>query len=150
MWTPTLEPILSASIPWYEALNHPGVFQMGLLRKLFESRPFQKLVPNQSIIKDEPLTGGGKIRAAVASDGSFAFIYSPRGEKFSIDKSVINGAGINEIWYDPRYGIAYIIHTTDTKGIQTYTSPTSGIENDWILIIEDADLNFSLPNTIKN
>ncbi len=150
MWVPAREPILSASIPWYEALDHPGAFQMGLLRKLFESRPFQKLVPNQSIIKDGPLTGGGKIRAAVASDGSFAFIYSPRGEKFSIDKSLIGGEKINEIWYDPRYGIAYKIHTTDTKGIQTYTPPTSGRGNDWILIIENADLNFPVPNTIKN
>jgi len=150
MWVPIREPILSASIPWYEALNHPGAFQMGLLRKLFESRPFQKLVPNQSIIKDGPLTGGGKIRAAVASDGSFAFIYSPRGKKFSIDKNLINGARINEIWYDPRYGIAYKIHTTDTKGIQTYTPPTSERGNDWILIIENADLNFPHPNTIKD
>jgi hypothetical protein len=123
---------------------------MGLLRKLFESRPYQKLVPNQSFVKDGPLTGGGKIRAAVASDDSFAFIYSPRGEKFSIDKNLIDGTGINEIWYDPRYGIAYKVHTTETKGIQTYTPPTSGRGNDWILIVENADLNFSVPDTLKN
>lgn len=150
MWEPNREPILSASVPWYEALNHPGAFQMGLLRKLFESRPYQKLVPNQSIIKDGPLTGGGKIRAAVANDSSFAFIYSPRGERFSVDKSLINGERTNEIWFDPRYGITYKIHSPDTKGIQTFTPPTSGRGNDWILIIENADLNFPLLNTAKN
>jgi hypothetical protein len=145
MWVPNKEAILAAAIPWHQALDHPGAFQMGLVRKLFESRPFQKLEPNQSIIKDGPMTGGGKIRAAVASDSSFAFIYSPRGEKFSIDKSFIRAIRTNEIWFDPRYGIAYKIHSPDTKGIQTFTPPTSGRENDWILIIEDADLNFPLP-----
>jgi len=145
MWVPNKEPILAAAIPWYQALDHPGAFQMGLIRKLFESRPYQKLVPNQSVIKDGPTTGGGKIRAAVASDSSFAFVYSPRGEKFSIDKSSITGTRTNEIWFDPRYGIAYKIHSPDTKGIQTYTPPTSGRDNDWILIIENADLNFPLP-----
>jgi hypothetical protein len=150
MYSPDKEPVLLAAIPWYKALDHPGAFQMGLVRKLFESRPFQKLRPNQSIIKDGSLTGGGKIMAAMANDSSFAFIYSPRGEKFSIDKSWINAARINEIWYDPRYGIAYKIHSTDTKGIQTYTPPTIGRGNDWILIIENADLNFPLPNTTKD
>lgn len=150
MWEPGKEPVLSAAIPWDQALDHPGAFQMGLVRKLFESRPFQKLVPNQSIIKDGPSTGGGKIRAAVADDGSFAFVYSPRGEKFTIDKSLFNVKRTNEIWFDPRYGIAYKIHSPDTKGIQTFTPPTSGKGNDWILVIEDADLHFPLPGAEKN
>lgn len=145
MWAPAREPILWAEIPWNVALDHPGAFQMGLVRRLFESRTYQKLVPNQSMIKAGPATGGAKIRSAVADDGSFAFIYSPRGEQFSIDKSVINGKRVSEIWFDPRYGISYKIHTGDTKGFQTYTPPTNGRGNDWILIIENAEMNFPLP-----
>jgi len=144
MWAPGRESVLCAVIPWNVALDHPGAFQMGLVRKLFESRPFQKLVPNQSMIKAGPATGGAKIRAALAEDGSFAFIYSPRGEQFSIDKSVIKGKSVSEIWFDPRYGISNKIHTGDTKGIQTYTPPTNGRGNDWILIIENAEMNFPL------
>jgi hypothetical protein len=145
MWTPDHEPMISASIPWHEALNHPGAFQMGLVRRLFESRPYQLLVPNQKIIKDGPSTGGGKIRAAVAKDGSFAFIYSPRGEQFTVDKSAISGVKTNEIWFDPRYGNSYPIHSPETKGIQSFTPPTSGRGNDWVLIIENAELNFPAP-----
>ena len=145
MWAPGRDPVISAAVPWNEALDHPGAFQMGLVRKLFESRPFHKLVPNQSMIKAGPTTGGGKIRAALTSDGSFAFIYSPRGQQFSIDKSVITGKRISEIWYDPRYGISARAHTGDTKGIQTYNPPSAGRGSDWILIIENAELNFSLP-----
>lgn len=143
MHKPGSNPILDAQIPWYDALDHPGAFQIGLLKKLFLSRPFHKLEPNQSIIKEGPMTGGAKIKAAVANDGSFAFIYSPRGEPFTIDKSLLKAEKMREIWFDPRYGMIYTIHTQITKAIQTYTPPTSGRGNDWVLIIEDDTLETS-------
>jgi hypothetical protein len=145
MWAPGRRPIIFADIPWYEALDHPGAFQMGFVRRLFESRPFQKLEPCQSMILDGPRTGGGKIRAARAADGSFAFIYSPHGERFTVDQSRMTGEKLKEIWYDPRYGIAHRLHTTSTKGPQTYTPPTSGRGYDWILILEDEAASFPLP-----
>ncbi len=139
------EPIIAALMPWHVALDHPGAFQMKHVRTLFEARSFSKLIPNQSMIKNGPMTGGGKIRAAVDDDGGFAIVYSPRGESFTIDKSVVEARYIKEIWFDPRYGVSYHIHTGDTDGIQTYTPPTSGRGQDWILIIEDAGLNMPLP-----
>ena len=139
------QPIIAAVMPWHTALDHPGAFQMKHVRTLFEARSFSKLVPNQSIIKNGPMTGGGKIRAAVANDQAFAMVYSPRGESFTIDKSVVDARYIKEIWYDPRYGVSYHIHTGDTNGLQTYTPPTSGRGQDWVLIIEDAGLNMPLP-----
>jgi hypothetical protein len=137
--------LLGANIAWYEAMDHPGGFQMGFVRRLFESLPFMKLVPDQRIILNGPTTGGAKIRAAKSSDGSFAIIYSPRGESFTLDKSVIKAERVKEIWYDPRYGVSYLFHQTDGWGIQTYTPPTSGRGNDWVLLLEDADAGFSLP-----
>jgi hypothetical protein len=145
MYAPDRTSIIAAVIPWYDALDHPGAFQMGYLRKLFEARSFAKLVPNRAMIKNGPQTGGGKIRAAVANDASFAIVYSPRGESFTIDKSGIDARYIKAIWFDPRYGISYHLHTGDTKGIQTYTPPTSGRGQDWILIIENADLDLPMP-----
>lgn len=145
MYAPGRASIIAAVMPWYDALDHPGAFQMGHLRKLFEARPFSKLVPNQEMIKNGPVTGGAKIRAAVADDGSFAIVYTPRGEPFTIDKSVVDARYIKAIWFDPRYGISYHLHTGDTQGIQTYTPPTSGRGQDWILIIENADLQLPMP-----
>jgi hypothetical protein len=52
---------------------------------------------------------------------------------------------VKEIWYDPRYGVSHHIHTSDTAAYQTYTPPTSGLGNDWILILEDAGANYPLP-----
>lgn len=145
MYEPGRESVIWAAIPWTEAIHHPGSLQMKYVRQLFESRPFQLLQPAQEMILDGPSFGGGKIRAALASDGSFAFIYSPRGEKFTIDRNVIQSNRKKEIWYNPRYGVSFLIHSSDTAGIQTYTPPTSGRGNDWILIVEDAKKKYPLP-----
>ncbi len=145
MWTPARRPAIFADIPWTEALDHPGAFQMGYVRRLFESRPFQKLEPCQTMILDGPRNGAGRIRAARASDGSFAFVYSPVGEKFTVDQSVIKGTRLKEIWYDPRYGVARENHVGTSKAIQTYTPPNSGRGCDWILILEDEAEKFPLP-----
>jgi hypothetical protein len=145
MWQPGREPRIQANVPWYEALDHPGARQMGYLRKLLESRPLAKLVPDQALILNGPETGGGKIRAARASDGSFAVFYSPFGESFTVDKGTIKGARVKEIWYDPRYGVAYEFHTSDNMGFQTYAPPTSGRGRDWVLVLEDAAAGFKLP-----
>jgi hypothetical protein len=145
MWDVQHEPVLGAVIPWQEALDHPGAFQMKHLKSLFEARPFHLLVPDQDLILSGAGDAGAKIRSAKAVDGSFAIIYSPRGESFTVDKSQLKASKSKEIWYDPRYGISFVIHTSNTFGIQTYTPPTSGKNADWILIIEDSDRNFPLP-----
>ena len=145
MWTPERKPYLWANIPWYESLDHPGAFQMGFVRRLFQSRPFQELVPDQGMIVDGPTSGGAKIRAARSINGTFAFIYSPRGESFTLDKRVFKARRVKEFWYDPRYGCTYYIHTATNAAFQTYTPPTSGRGNDWILILEDEQAGFPLP-----
>jgi len=149
MWTPARRPIIFADVPWTEALDHPGAFQMGFVRRLFDSRPFQKLVPCQTMVLDGPRSGAGKIRAARARDGSFAFVYSPAGEKFTVDQSVVKGARLKEIWYDPRYGVAREIHTGTSKAIQTYTPPNAGRGCDWILVLEDEAEKFPPPGPVR-
>ena len=147
MWQRGREPRIQANVPWFEALDHPGARQMGYVRKLLESRPFTTLVPDQSIIVNGPQTGGAKIRAARATNGSFAIVYSPFGESFTVDRGIIKAARLKEIWYDPRYGVAYEFHTSDNIGssYQTYAPPTSGRGRDWVLVLEDAAAGFKLP-----
>lgn len=139
--------IIGANIPWHEALDHPGAFQMRYVRRLFEALPFTKLVPDQRLILNGPTSGGAKIRAARATDGSFALIYTPRGESFTLNKSVIKAEQLRETWYDPRYGVSYAIKEQDTWGIQTYAPPTSGRGNDWVLVLTDAATGLSISGT---
>ena len=136
MWSPGHEPAIGACIPWYEALDHPGAFQMGHVRRLFERYSIGRLVPDPSLLLDGPTTGGAKVRAARAEDGAFLLVYSPRGERFTIDKSVIRDRQVRQSWYDPRYGDQHLVHTTDHAGFQTYTPPTCGRGNDWVLVLE--------------
>jgi hypothetical protein len=136
MWAPGHDPAIHACIPWYEALDHPGAFQMGHVRKLFDRYPIDQLVPDSSLILDGPRTGGAKVRAARAEDRSFVIAYSPRGERFTIDRSALNARRVRESWYDPRYGSQCHVHTGDNAGLQTYTPPTSGRGNDWVLVLE--------------
>lgn len=136
MWQPGRTPVINATIPWYEALDHPGARQMGLLRRFMEARAFHTLVPDQGLIANGPLTGGAKIRAARAADGSSVVVYSPRGEGFTLDKGVVGAPRLKESWFDPRYGVTYEFHTTDNQGFQTYTPPTSGRGQDWVLVLE--------------
>jgi hypothetical protein len=134
--------VIGANIPWYEAIDHPGAFQMRFVRRLFESIAFTKLIPDQTIILNGPVSGGEKIRAACASDGSFALVYSPRGESFTIDKSIVKAERLKQFWYDPRYGVAYLTQEPDGYGIQTYAPPTRGRGNDWILVLIGGDAEF--------
>ncbi len=136
MWSPGRTPAIWANIPWYDSLDTPGAFQMGFVRRLFESQPFRDLAPDQGMILDGPAGGGAKIRAARSTNGTFAFVYSPRGEPFTIDRRWMKFRRIKESWYDPRYGCAYAMHTADTAAFQTYVPPTLGRGNDWVLIVE--------------
>lgn len=149
MWQPGRRAVLWASAPWHESLDAPGASQMKHVRRLFESRPFQKLVPDQSILLDGPSHGGARIRAACAIDGSFLFIYSPRGEAFTVRVNRIRTTRIRQTWFDPRTGTAQALHTTDTAGFQTFVPPTSGRGDDWILVLDDATAGFPPPGETK-
>jgi hypothetical protein len=136
MWSPEWKPAIHACVPWWEALDHPGAFQMGYVRRLFEQYSFARLVPDAALVADGPRTGGAKVRAARALDGAFLLAYSPRGERFTLDRTAVRARRVREMWYDPRYGCFYDVHTSDNAGYQTYTPPTSGRGNDWVLVLE--------------
>jgi hypothetical protein len=130
MWQPGRTPAIQANIPWHEALDHPGARQMGLLRRFFEANAFQKLVPDQSLIVDGPTSGPAKIRAMRATDGTRVIVYTPRGEPFTLDQSVVKAAYSRQSWFDPRYGATYEFRVSprawDGHTFQTFTPPTSG------------------------
>ena len=60
----------------------------------------------------------------------------PKGEPFTVDRAVVTGTRIRPSRFDPRYGVTYEFHTTDTRSLQTFTPPTSGRGQDWVLLLE--------------
>ncbi len=136
MWRNGEQNVVGADIPWYEAIHHPGSYEMMHLRKLFESVSWEKLTPSQELIIDGPVDGTSKVRVAIASDKSFLMAYSAKGEPFTLNLDSLSSNHLSESWFDPRYGNRFIFRKGITKSIKTFTSPTSGEGNDWILIIE--------------
>ncbi|HSD66734.1 MAG TPA: glycoside hydrolase family 140 protein [Vicinamibacteria bacterium] len=149
MWAPGREPVLGADTPWSEAIDHPGAFQMGHLRRLFESRPWPLLEPDQALLVGPNPPGAGFVRAAVAKDRSFAFVYSPLGEPVSVDQSRLGARDLTAWWFDPRYGRAYFVHTGVGTANQVFTPPSSGRGCDWVLVLDDAARGFPPPGEAK-
>lgn len=139
MWKPGLQPAIGANIPWTEALQHPGARQLGLLRRFMESNDFQNLIPDQKIILDGPQGGPSKIKALRAKDGSRVLIYSTQGECFTIDQGLIGSNLQTQSWFDPRYGAIYEFRIEQSQAYQTFTPPTSGPGQDWVLVLKSTN-----------
>jgi len=149
MWAPGREPVLGADTPWSEAIDHPGAFQMGHLRRLFESRPWETLQPDQGLLVGPNPPGAGFVRAAIAKDRSFAFVYSPRGEPVSVDQTRLGARDLTAWWFDPRYGRAYFAHTGVGTAIQVLTPPSSGRACDWVLVLDDPEKGYPPPGDVR-
>ncbi len=147
MWEPGRDPVSAARTPWQRALSHPGAIQMGYLRRLFESRPFMKLIPDQSLINDAG-TRADHVRAARAEDGSFAFVYIPTGKKIAVSIGKIKGQRIRGYWYNPRNGSSILMGLFFGKVLEEFTPPTKGRGNDWVLVLDDATRNFCPPGQV--
>jgi hypothetical protein len=144
---------------WRDALEYEGASDMQHLRYLMESRPFQTLIPDQSMLLSE--TGDihrePSYRAALRSkDASCALVYSTMGLPFDVDLSKISGATINAWWYSPRDGLLYNTEfervqtpfaTLHSKGAHTFKPPTTGQNQDWVLVLDDAGVSFPPPGT---
>ena len=150
MWTEKSSPILYARIPWYEAIHQPGGLQMGYVRRLFESRPFLKMVPDQTILADVYGQDKNEIRAAGGSDKSFVIVYTPYGNPIHLNLEKLNANTLNGYWYNPREALSQKIESFEnTQKVMAFTPPSSGARTDWVLVLDDKQKNYPDPATIK-
>lgn len=154
-----------------EALARPGGSQMQYLRNLMESRPMLDLVPDQRLVASDPGSTTDRVQACRASDGSYAFVYTASGKPFAVrlrlgGSDLVAGKVIRAYWYDPRRGTAVHIEDFTRPAVdwftatlnRVYTPPRDAsldkpnpyaalltVENDWVLVLEDASKNFPPP-----
>ncbi len=148
MYTPNRTPINYPDRPWQDALDRPGAFQVGYLRRLMESRPYLKRIPDQSLLISENGIGGKHIRATRADDGSYAMIYAPSGwDELTINFELLSGNQLQAWWFDPRQGIAQSAGKYDRNRNLTFSPPSR--DEDWVLILDDEDFGFSNPTQIN-
>lgn len=127
------------------------------LRFLIESRPMLKRIPDQSLLVSDVGSlheGPSYCTATRASDGSYAMIYSTMGKPFTVDLPQLSAFRVNAWWYSPRDGRCYDdeaheslrpFETVDCKTPREFTPPTSGIDQDWVVVLDDAAQGFSAP-----
>jgi hypothetical protein len=133
--------------PWRKAMAYEGSRQVGLMRRLFELRPWYKLVPDQSVIASGQGEGAKHLQAARAKDGSFLLAYSPVGGLVGIHMDKLSGKKVKARWYDPRKGTWSEIGEYANKGTREFTCPSQGDQSDWVLVLDDAAKNY--PTELK-
>jgi len=134
-----------ARTPWDEALALPGAGQMRHARALLASRPFLDRIPDQGLLASDPGTGGDHVQATRAADGGYAFVYTASGRPVTVDLDKLSGSAVETYWYDPRLGTAEAVGRFPTGGPRTFAPPSSGPDNDWVLVLDDADRGFPPP-----
>ena len=136
MWQPGRDPIGSARTPWWQAIDQPGAFQAGYMRKFFESFEWQKLLPSSDIIKAGPNTTGKEILAAQAIDGSFAIAYAPFGSNFTLNLSHLKDS-LKARWFNPRNNSYINLGDVEKGELITFDPPSDPKRgNDWVLFVQ--------------
>jgi hypothetical protein len=153
MYSAGRDPVNAPLMSWAEAIQEPGAGQMGIGRRLIESRPFLTRVPDETLLvtADPPtLVPGAGTRRFVAtrdSTGSYAMIYVPVGRGFKVRMDKVAGKKAKAWWFNPRDGKATEIGTFDTKGERLFTPPDPGELLDWVLVLDDASTTFPAPGS---
>jgi len=128
---------------WKEALDLPGAFQVGLLKKLMESVSLNEMAPDQSLIVDGQ-GDCGSYSCAIRGK-SHAFVYIPTGNKTTIRLGKIAGKVVVASWFDPRNGNKTKISEFENSGEKSFEVPgmskelswlRSGRGCDWVLVLE--------------
>ena len=133
---------LRGTTHWRKAMDMEGAYDMGLVRKFFELRPWYKMVPDQRLIAMGQGKGEDHIQAARAEDGSFVVAYLPFGHRVGIHMDKLAASRIKGLWYDPREGTWSVIGEYTNRGIREFVPPSSGDHNDWLLVLEDYTRNY--------
>lgn len=97
-------PKFGAHLPWHKAIHLAGSYQMGMMKKLFESLPWQNLRNDQSVLFPRLFATFQSILAMVSSNKDVMLVYSPRGNSFGLKLNVLNAETVNAFWFDPAEG----------------------------------------------
>ena len=111
---------------WRKAMAYEGSTQVGLVRRLFELRPWYKLVPAQSGSRlgrrqeDRTESWRRGPRTAVSSSPT------AHGKPVGIKMDKLSGKSVKARWYDPRKGTWREIGEYPNTGTREFVAPAQG------------------------
>jgi len=144
---PTLFPVNKT---WQESMDLPGSVGMMHWGRLFRSRPWYDLVPDQEHkVVTEGLgefNGLDYVAAGRTTDGKTAIAYLPNRKTITVDLSRMAGPRVKGWWFDPRTGQASAVAEFPASGPQKFTPPGEG---DWVLVLDTAALQLPPPGSYR-
>ncbi len=145
MLTPEREPIGKARNTWYDDLDLPGAWDMMHVRNLMESRPFLERIPFQEILLNGFVSETDYI---VATQGkNYLMVYLPTGLAAKLDLKKCGWTKAKCWWFNCQTGEAEFIEVVDCTDVKTFKSTTGGWGNDWVLVLDNAEINFPKPGS---
>lgn len=124
------------------AINYPGAVHMGYISNFLHQLgdDFLKLRPNQRIIAAGNSTDyDAHIQATVASDRSFALIYSASDSEYTVNLSQLSKRSLKTIWCNPRtnqYHPTADLPSNRNVNTLKMNPPGEFVKgNDWVLVI---------------
>ena len=128
---------------WRDVLNVKSSQQAPLIRRLLESRPWWRLVPDT---EHELVTAGfgqwkqaDYVAAALSDDGSLAVAYLPRAGTIKVALDRLRGP-VKASWFDPASGQYRPVEGSpfDNQGKRDFTPPGNNAagEGDFVLVLE--------------
>jgi len=121
---------------WTDAIDRPGAYQVGYLRRLIESHSPLDRIPDQSLIARGQGEKGEYITAFRGGDNTYAMLYLPVGKEIAVNTSFINESKIWISWFNPRNGKMEKKTILKREDIMNFIPPSIGVENDWVLVLE--------------
>jgi hypothetical protein len=127
---------------WKDALTYKGYIHIGHLSEFLHSLgdDFLKLRPTQSIIRDGNSDNyDTHMQAAVATDGSYALVYSAADSSYTLDLTKLAADTVPARWYNPRentyHGDPHASYRNSAPD-QAFDPPgDAGPGNDWVLVL---------------
>jgi Protein of unknown function (DUF4038)/Putative collagen-binding domain of a collagenase len=127
---------------WRNAMDRPGAVQAGYLRRLMESRPLEKRIPDTALIAEGQGEKGEHMEAFRGVGHDYAMIYLPVGKTVSVNMEFMNGKSVVAWWFNPRDASVQKVGPL-ARAIRMKFTPPDG--NDWVLVMDDASKNFAAP-----
>ncbi|PJB43962.1 MAG: hypothetical protein CO108_09330 [Deltaproteobacteria bacterium CG_4_9_14_3_um_filter_63_12] len=143
-WTSADSSATGARTPWQVALDAPGARQMGYLRALFEGRPFRGRTAQPELVVGQPSAPAQHVSVTMEDD-HWLFAYFPEGGEATLDVSLLSSPEVDGYWYSPRTGAYWELQRHSGENTRTYTPPTSGPGNDWVLVLDAPEYRYPPP-----
>lgn len=126
---PIHHPKTGVPLPWRQALEMPGAYQMAHVAELFGAIEWWRLLPAPELLVEQPGTEqvGQTVVAACTEEGDLAVVYTPGTPALAVNRARIQ-PGVATWWFNPRTGERTLAHAVEDR----YPVPQAG--EDFVLV----------------